>query len=342
MERRTALITACLAMLVASAAHAARPVQMDWVAPEPASTLRLPVEVTVVDPRPDWLWETVGAGIQPGYDETAQPWRVPPRESWFLEFPDRFHRGLLRATVAQLRAAGVWADPGRSAEAPVELQVGLSQFRCRDPLSRSQRCVATATLRLGMALLPDVSVVVGADAREPWNALAEELTAAIAARVAEVAATMPDAQVYEPPLPSVEQPEGPAPGIDLQLATPVSLDEYLDPSFDYVETPADLPHRSVGRGVDDVRIEVKRGRSSTIIRVLLAVHRDAPERAVLHFNPPGASWVRERFELIDPGVLQAVIQVPSRGRVHLFVVGDTGDGDMRRLLGARENHEIDL
>mgnify|MGYP006979928942 FL=1 len=336
MQRSTAflLIVFVFGALASSSAEAARPVRIDWPTPSAAASLRLPIDVTVSDPRPDWVWEDMGGGVEPGYDASSAPWRVPPRESWYLEHPERFHTDLLRSAVAQLRAVGVWASPGRATEPAAELRIALNQFRCRDPRSRSQRCVATATVRLDIALLPDISVVVGADAVEPWDALADALTAAIAARVATVVAGMPDAQTFTPAVEVAAAPRE-------EPSAPESLDAFVDAEATAHQGVGDLPSRPLGRGVADVRIELTDLGRSTRIRVLLLVRPHHDARVWLHVNPAGASWQRTAFEPIAPGVLQAVVRVPSRGSVHLFAMGDLGSGT-QRLLCTRENHEIEL
>lgn len=188
---RLLALAALVVALLPTLSAADEDVRISWTRPAPAAELARPVQVDVIAEWTQNRWApTVGAGIEPGYDVAAAPYSVPPREHWFLDTSDRFPQRMRRAIDRELRAVGLWAGPDPHLADPAEVTVRVTRFRCRDPYTRSQRCVASGTMRVGMALLPDVAVVVGADEEAPFDALAERFSRAVATRIASVGAAL--------------------------------------------------------------------------------------------------------------------------------------------------------
>ncbi len=182
-----AAITLGLALLVGSFAlpsATAGTVEIHWPSPSSADVLRDPVVVEVRDTRSWMAQKSVGGGLKPGYDGREHPYDAPPREDWSLSAPNSFPSGVRQSVELSLRAKGIWAGPAGVVTSPRRLLVQLDRFRCRDPFSGTQRCVADAHLRMGIHLLPTASVVVGPGVAEPWDALVSALADRIAEQVA--------------------------------------------------------------------------------------------------------------------------------------------------------------
>lgn len=182
---RLLALAALIAALLPTLAVADEAVSMAWSRPGAAAELARPVRVTVAAGWTQYSWApTIGGGVEPGYDVAAVPYAEPPRQRWTLDDSDRFPQRMSRTIHAELGALGVWPGPDPKLADAGEVTVRVTRFRCRDPFTRGQRCVASGTMRMGMALLPDVAVVVGPEEEAPFDALASRFAQAVAKRIA--------------------------------------------------------------------------------------------------------------------------------------------------------------
>jgi|GEM_PF-4073744 len=163
-------------------------VRLDWPSPEPAEQLTRPIVLRVEDARPRATRERVGKGHKP--TESGATSRGSA-ENWVLVSSASFESSLHRSVQQALRARGIWAGRTEMLDSPASLTIQVRRFWCNEPGTPAQACSGEARLQMGMSLLPTVSVEVGADEPEPFDALAGALSSALADTIASVSWGLP-------------------------------------------------------------------------------------------------------------------------------------------------------